>query len=64
VVSVCDGRGCGAFAYRELLGNRSVGWVEPVDAFDEYVLEVVIVVAGVGPVVGSMRAPSQLRHCG
>jgi hypothetical protein len=48
VVSVCDGHGCVAFAFRELLGNRSVGRVELVDAFGEYVLEVVIVVAGVG----------------
>jgi hypothetical protein len=46
VVLLCDGRGCGAFAFREPLGNRSVDAIELVDAFDEYVLELVIAVAG------------------
>jgi hypothetical protein len=46
VVSVCDGRGCVAFAFRELLGNRSVGRVELVDAFDEYAVRWTAAAAG------------------
>jgi hypothetical protein len=36
------------------LGDRSVGWVEPVDAFDEFVRKGVFVVAGAGHVKSMM----------
>jgi hypothetical protein len=50
VVSVCDGRGCGAFGYHELwTSDQSAGSSLSI-RFDEYVLEGVIVVVGVDEV--------------
>jgi hypothetical protein len=56
------------FAFRELLGNRSVDASELVDAFDEYVLELVIAVAGLRATLINTLAQwghrAASRYCG